>query len=68
MSNGRIWIYLTDAFPTEADCRASVETVMDDDAQYLGVWHAPTPERPEVHVFGADVERDNLHRQGWVIA
>jgi hypothetical protein len=62
-----IWIYLTDAYPTEADCRASFNT-MDVDAEYLGVWHAPTPELPEVHVFGAGVDRDDLFRTGWVIA
>ncbi|MDT5119262.1 MAG: hypothetical protein QOE30_5001 [Mycobacterium sp.] len=61
-----IWIYLTDAYPTEADCRASVNTMdvaMDVDAEYLGVWLAPT--RAEVHVFSAGVDAEELAHAGW---
>jgi hypothetical protein len=37
---------------------------MPDTTPYLGVWHAPTREQPEIHVFSDDVTADELDA-GW---
>jgi hypothetical protein len=58
---------LTSAYPTEADARRAL-VGMPDDCPYLGVWHAPTCERPEVHVFSDDADADELARAGWIRA
>lgn len=58
---------LTSAHATEAEARTALFP-MPDDTPYLGVWHAPTYERPEVHVFSDDVDADDLLRAGWIHA
>lgn len=58
---------LVNAYPTEADARRALMT-MPDDTPYLGVWIAPSYERPEVHVFSVQVDRDDLLSKGWVPA
>jgi hypothetical protein len=58
---------LVSAYPTEADARRGL-VGMPDDMPYLGLWHAPTPERPEVHVFSDDTDADDLLRAGWIHA
>ena len=70
-----IHVALAGAYPTEAKARAGIA---DDlhvialgqfrGARYLGVWHAPTYERPEVHVFSVDTDADDLLRAGWTRA
>lgn len=62
-----IHVALTSAYTTEADARRGLVT-MPDDTPYLGVWHAPTHERPEVHVFSEEADTDDLAHANWIRA
>lgn len=62
-----IYVALVSAYPTEADARGALGMVPAD-TPYLGLWHAPTPDRPEVHVFSEEVDADDLTRAGWIRA
>jgi hypothetical protein len=38
---------------------------MSASATYLGVWRAPTPELPEVHVFAEGYNHADMLAAGW---
>jgi len=62
--NGQVHAALIEAYPTEEDARRALVT-MSASATYLGVWRAPTPELPEVHVFAEGYNHADMLAAGW---